>query len=46
MRIPLAVLFDRDGTLVDDVPFNGDPDLVTPRPGARAAVTRLLGGAR
>lgn len=33
-----AVLFDRDGTLVRDVPYNGDPDLVDPFPGARAAV--------
>lgn len=33
-----AVLFDRDGTLIDDVPYNGDPDRVTARPGARAAV--------
>ena len=36
-----AVLFDRDGTLVRDVPFNGDPDLVEPAPGARAALDRL-----
>jgi histidinol-phosphate phosphatase family protein len=35
-----AVLFDRDGTLVDDVPYNGDPALVSPRPGARAALRR------
>lgn len=33
-----AVLFDRDGTLVHDVPYNGDPTLVTPVPTARAAV--------
>ncbi|MGL5816894.1 MAG: HAD-IIIA family hydrolase [Phycicoccus sp.] len=33
-----AVLFDRDGTLVDDVPYNGDPDLVRAVPGAGAAV--------
>lgn len=33
-----AVLFDRDGTLVRDVPYNGDPDLVEPLPGAVAAV--------
>ena len=33
-----AVLFDRDGTLVDDVPYNGDPAKVRARPGARAAV--------
>jgi histidinol-phosphate phosphatase family protein len=36
-----AVLFDRDGTLVEDVPYNGDPDLVRPMPGARAALDRL-----
>ena len=35
-----AVLFDRDGTLVEDVPYNGDPALVAPRPGARAALRR------
>jgi histidinol-phosphate phosphatase family protein len=40
-RRPLAVLFDRDGTLVEDVPYNGDPELVRPRPGARAALDRL-----
>lgn len=33
-----AVLFDRDGTLVRDVPYNGDPELVEPLPGAVAAV--------
>jgi len=38
---PLAVLFDRDGTLIDDVPYNGDPELVRPVPGALAALTRL-----
>ncbi|MFV2021028.1 HAD-IIIA family hydrolase [Micromonospora sp. LOL_023] len=36
-----AVLFDRDGTLVHDVPYNGDPALVQPVPGARAALDRL-----
>jgi histidinol-phosphate phosphatase family protein len=36
-----AVLFDRDGTLVEDVPYNGDPELVRPVPGARAALDRL-----
>ncbi|GAA1534412.1 HAD-IIIA family hydrolase [Kribbella lupini] len=36
-----AVLFDRDGTLVDDVPYNGDPTKVVPVPGAEAAVARL-----
>jgi HAD superfamily hydrolase (TIGR01662 family) len=36
-----AVLFDRDATLIADVPYNGDPDLVEPMPGARAALDRL-----
>jgi len=38
---PAAVLFDRDGTLVVDVPYNGDPDKVVPMPGARQALDRL-----
>jgi len=38
---PAAVLFDRDGTLVVDVPYNGDPDRVQPVPGAGAALARL-----
>jgi len=38
---PAAVLFDRDGTLVEDVPYNGDPSLVVPLPGARAALDLL-----
>ena len=33
-----AVLFDRDGTLIEDVPFNGDPARVRPMPGAREAL--------
>ena len=33
-----AVLFDRDGTLVVDVPYNGDPRLVRPMEAARTAV--------
>jgi histidinol-phosphate phosphatase family protein len=36
-----AVLFDRDGTLIVDVPYNGDPDRVEAMPGARAALDRL-----
>jgi histidinol-phosphate phosphatase family protein len=36
-----AVLFDRDGTLVVDVPYNGDPARVEPMPGARTALDRL-----
>ncbi|MGV9906021.1 D-glycero-alpha-D-manno-heptose-1,7-bisphosphate 7-phosphatase [Streptomyces sp. NPDC003388] len=43
-RPPLgAVLFDRDGTLVADVPYNGDPDRVRPLPGAAEAVALARG---
>jgi histidinol-phosphate phosphatase family protein len=35
-----ALLVDRDGTLVVDVPYNGDPALVRPVPGAVEAVGR------
>jgi histidinol-phosphate phosphatase family protein len=38
---PAAVLLDRDGTLVADVPYNGDPALVRPLPGAARALARL-----
>lgn len=38
---PRAVLFDRDGTLVVDVPYNGDPARVVPMPTSRSTV-RLL----
>jgi D-glycero-D-manno-heptose 1,7-bisphosphate phosphatase len=40
-RSPLAVLLDRDGTLVADVPYNGEPELVRPMPTAGAALARL-----
>jgi histidinol-phosphate phosphatase family protein len=40
-RRPAAVLFDRDGTLVHDVPYNGDPGRVEPVAGAREALERL-----
>lgn len=45
MSRPLAVFFDRDDTLIDDVPYNPDPALVVARPGARLAldVLRALG---
>jgi histidinol-phosphate phosphatase family protein len=33
-----AVLFDRDGTLIHDVPYNSGPARVRPMAGARAAV--------
>jgi HAD superfamily hydrolase (TIGR01662 family) len=39
--LPAAVLLDRDGTLVVDVPYNGDPTRVHPMPGAREALERL-----
>jgi HAD superfamily hydrolase (TIGR01662 family) len=39
--LPELVLFDRDGTLVHDVPYNGDPDLVRPVAGAAQALDRL-----
>jgi histidinol-phosphate phosphatase family protein len=38
---PAAVILDRDGTLILDVPYNGDPSRVVPVPGARAALDRL-----
>jgi histidinol-phosphate phosphatase family protein len=37
---PLALLCDRDGTLVHDVPYNGDPDRVAPLDGVREALDR------
>jgi histidinol-phosphate phosphatase family protein len=38
---PAAVLLDRDGTPVRDVPYNGDPARVEPMPGAARALERL-----
>ena len=38
---PEAVLLDRDGTLIVDVPYNGDPGRVEPVRGDRAALDRL-----
>jgi HAD superfamily hydrolase (TIGR01662 family) len=38
---PRAVLFDRDGTLVHDVPYNGDPGRVRPVEGARDVLDAL-----
>lgn len=35
------MLFDRDETIVVDVPFNGDPDRVEPAPNARILLDRL-----
>jgi len=39
--LPDVVLFDRDGTLVHDYPYNGDPDWVRPVDGAKEALDRL-----
>ena len=39
--LPAAVLIDRDGTIVRDVPYNGDPNLVVPMPGADRALSRI-----
>ncbi|MFL9912747.1 D-glycero-alpha-D-manno-heptose-1,7-bisphosphate 7-phosphatase [Paraburkholderia sp. RL17-337-BIB-A] len=36
-----AVFFDKDGTLLDDVPYNVDPSLMRFGPGARQALTLL-----
>ncbi|WP_030900212.1 MULTISPECIES: D-glycero-alpha-D-manno-heptose-1,7-bisphosphate 7-phosphatase [unclassified Streptomyces] len=36
-----AVLFDRDGTLVEDVPYNADPGRVRPVDGAQEALAML-----
>lgn len=38
---PAAVLFDRDDTLIFDVPYNGDPARVRPVPGADKQLQRL-----
>lgn len=41
LSLPGAVLFDRDNTLIVDVPYSGNPDLVEPMPGARATLDRI-----
>jgi HAD superfamily hydrolase (TIGR01662 family) len=38
---PRAVLFDRDGTLIKDVPYLADPQRVQPMPGVRRTLNRL-----
>jgi histidinol-phosphate phosphatase family protein len=40
-RLPAAVLFDRDGTLIADVPDNADPSRVEILPGVVPALARL-----
>jgi HAD superfamily hydrolase (TIGR01662 family) len=39
--LPDLVLFDRDGTLVHDFPYNGDPEWVRPVDGVKEALDRL-----
>src|SRR3954466_9374295 len=39
--LPDLVLFDRDGTLVHDFPYNGDPNWVRPMAGVKEALDRL-----
>ncbi len=39
--LPKAILFDRDGTLVVNVPYNGDAAQVQLMPGVRAALDRI-----
>jgi histidinol-phosphate phosphatase family protein len=39
--VPDVVLLDRDGTLVVDVPYNGEPAAVVPMEGAAPALRRL-----
>jgi histidinol-phosphate phosphatase family protein len=38
---PDLVLFDRDGTLIHDMPYNGDPGEVRPLPGVPDALRRV-----
>ena len=40
-RFPLGVVCDRDGTLVEDVPYNGDARRVRPLPGVAEGLGRL-----
>ena len=40
-RKPRAVLFDRDGTLIENVPYLADPQRVRPMPGARRTLDQL-----
>jgi len=38
---PCGVIFDRDGTIVFDVPYNGDPASVQPVPGVQTMLEQL-----
>ncbi len=42
MAVKRAVFLDKDGTLIDDVPYNADPDRIRLAQGAGAALRRLL----
>ncbi|MFM8792676.1 MAG: D-glycero-alpha-D-manno-heptose-1,7-bisphosphate 7-phosphatase [Solirubrobacterales bacterium] len=42
---PQAVFFDRDGTLIEHVPYLSDPEQVVLLPGVREALTRLRAAA-
>jgi D-glycero-D-manno-heptose 1,7-bisphosphate phosphatase len=44
MKADRAVFLDKDGTLVDDVPYNVDPALIRLAPGAAEALPRLRDG--
>lgn len=41
MNNPRAVFLDKDGTLIDDVPYNVDPDEIRLAPGAAQGLPRL-----
>ncbi|ARP85525.1 D-glycero-alpha-D-manno-heptose-1,7-bisphosphate 7-phosphatase [Bordetella genomosp. 9] len=41
MALKPAIFLDKDGTLLEDVPYNVDPDRMAWAPGARAAVALL-----
>ena len=39
--LPSLVLFDRDGTIIENIPYNNDPGRVRPASGARESLDRL-----
>ncbi len=42
MAVKRAVFLDKDGTLIDDLPYNADPDRIRMAYGAGAALRQLL----
>ncbi|MFL5814757.1 MAG: D-glycero-alpha-D-manno-heptose-1,7-bisphosphate 7-phosphatase [Bdellovibrionia bacterium] len=42
MALKSAVFIDKDGTLIEDVPFNVNPDEIRLMPGAAEALSRLV----